>query len=162
MTKLQQFMAAGPESLSLQVKFLKEERRIAKDSMYGLKYPVHPESLAIRETGTIQRLPESIWMLAHKIVAFSQSYVQQAKWSTGILNWMFVREPWWTLVDADQARYADLFNKADWFAAMDTLTEAHRRMLKHVESHAVASEKQALLWFLNDSRMFAEQMYRRL
>lgn len=162
MIKLQQFMSADAPSLLLQEKFLKSENKISKESLYGSKFSVHQDSLAVRETGTIQRLPESIWLLAHKIVAFSQSYVQQSNWSSGLLNWMFVTEPWWTLTPRDYARYASLFSKADWFNAMEILSVSHRNMTKHIESQTFASEQYALLFFLKDSQKFVEQMYKRL
>ena len=160
MTKLEEFMSAGSESLSLQVKFLKAESRSSRESSYGLRFPVR-QSLAV-QAGTIQRLPESIWLLAHKIVAFSQSYIQQAGWHDGLLNWMLVREPWWTLTYQDYSAYADLFTKQEWFETLEILSGAHKKMAENLSKRAPNTEDQAVLWFLKDSQHFVEQMYRRL
>lgn len=162
MNKLQKFLATPAPSLDLQIKFLKEGRRSANDSLFGQQYPTKPGILIVRESDRVQRLPESIWMLAHKIVAFTQSHVQQSGWNSGLLNWLFVTEPWWTLGPRDYARYADLFSKAEWFDAMETISISHRNLQTHTAIRKPAPEKQAVLGFLFESRQFAEAMYRRL
>jgi hypothetical protein len=162
MNKLQQFISAPAPSLLLQEKFLKEGRRSSKESLFGVAPLVDRNTLTPHAGGTIQRLPESIWMLAHKVVAFTQSHVQQSGWTTGLLDWMFVREPWWALESSDLARYADLFTKAEWYAAMETLGMSHRTMQEYIGTQKPAPEKHAVLWFLHDSRQFAESMFRRL
>lgn len=162
MTKLQEFLATPAPPLDLQVKFLREGRRTSKESLFGMPYPAKQDALTLRDAGKIQRLPESIWVLAHKVVAFTQSYVQQSRWSDGLLNWMFVQEPWWALEPHEFCQYADLFTKAEWFTAMETLGASHRSMRIAVAAQPPAPEKHAVLWFLHDSRKFAEDMYRRL
>ena len=161
-TKLQQFISAPRPSLDLQVKFLREGRRTAKESSFGMQYPAKPDSLTVRDYGKIQRLPESIWMLSYKVVAFTQNYVQQSRWDDGILNWMFVQEPWWSLEPTDYCQYAALFTKTEWFTAMETLGASHRTMRIAIAAQKPSPEKHAVLWFLHDSRKFAEEMYRRL
>jgi hypothetical protein len=161
-TKLQQFLATPAPSLGLQAKFLKEGRRNSMESLFGLQYPAKQDSLTAQEAGKVQRLPESIWVLAHKVVAFTQSHVQQSGWTTGTLDWMFVQEPWWALEPTDLAQYAALFSKAEWYDAMETLGASHRTMRSCLASQKPAPEKHAVMWFLHDARNFAEDMYRRL
>jgi hypothetical protein len=159
--KLRAFMDVDVPSLNLQVKLLKTEHSSARESAYGLQYPIH-QSLTVREAGTIQRLPESVWMMAHKTVAFTQSYVQQARWDSPLLDRMFSVEPWWTLTPEDYSQYADLFSKCDWLSAMQTLSQSYDDMLILVSCQKYAFENQAVLFFLRDSRQFAEKMYDRL
>jgi hypothetical protein len=156
MTRLEQFMRADTPSLSLQVKFLKAGNRTAKDSPYGM------DKLAVREPEVITtRKPESIWLLAHKIVAFSQNYIQQSNWNHGLLLWLFIQEPWWTVAPRDHARYSGLFTKTEWLSAHGVLTTAYARKVKEVKTRKFTTEDQALLWFLKDSCSFVEQMYGR-
>ena len=158
MTKLEQFMRADTKSLGLQVKLLKAENRTWKDSPKGID---PTDKLAVRETAITKQYPESIWLLAHKIVAFSQGFIQQSGWNKGLLNWMFVREPWWTLEYRDHVRYSGLFSKQDWLKAKYVLSSAYLAKVEEVKTKKFTTEDQALLWFLRDSCMFVEQMYNR-
>jgi hypothetical protein len=161
MNKLQAFLATPAPSLELQVKFLREGRRSSKESQFGVAPLVERNTLTPHAGGTIQRLPESIWSLAYKVVAFTQSHVQQEKWNTGILDWMFSQEPWWTVEATNQHSYATLFSKAEWFMAMETIGRSHHTMQEYIGTQKPAPEKHAVLWFLHDSRAFAEAMFRR-
>jgi len=156
--KLREFLDADVTPLSLQVKLFEAQHRTRLESHQPI---LSTSTLAVRPKHmiTVEKPNESVWFLAHKIVAFTQNYVQQAGWNRGgILQWLFIHEPWWTLEPGDQERYAKLFPKLEWLKACGILATARSKMLQK-ETQNFTTEDRALLKFLADSHHFVEQIY---
>jgi hypothetical protein len=154
-------MDADVPSLELQVKFLKANRQSRSESSRMLVVPTS-SALTTQPVNRMSRLPESVWLLSHKVVAFTQNYVQNAGWHRGgILQWIFIHEPWWTVESGDRERYINLFSRADWLKACGVLADAHHKFSTQLETrNSLSTEDHALLRFLSDSLQFSERIYR--
>jgi hypothetical protein len=148
---------ANYQPLALHIKLFSEQHRNACEGR------TVAESLAptAGEISRGYRSSESLWLLAHKIVAFTQSFVQQEGWSQEIMQWLFVINPWWSLEPGEAEQYSGAFLKDEWLQVSRILLKARRRALSETDSQkSLTTEAYALLRFLADSQSFVENLYR--
>jgi hypothetical protein len=114
-----------------------------------------PSPIATAESA----IPGGIWLVAFKVALFTRAYIEESGWTTGPLEWMLSREPWWTLQRGDEPRYANLFTRIEWSQAKTALETSLRKLLS-LAPHQTQTEHIAIRAFVRDSMDFAGRMYR--